>query len=54
MPPALRTAPNVLLTPHGAGRSQDLEGRRVHLIRSNIENVLTGKPALTPVAEMDA
>ncbi len=54
VPPALRTAPNVLLTPHAAGRSHELEGRRVHLIRSNIENVLTGKPALTPVAEMGA
>lgn len=54
VPPALRTAPNVLLTPHAAGRSQELEGRRVHLIRSNIENLLTGKPALTPVPEMEA
>lgn len=52
VPEGVRTAPNLLLTPHAAGRSQELEGRRVHLIRTNIENVLTGKPPLTPVQEM--
>jgi lactate dehydrogenase-like 2-hydroxyacid dehydrogenase len=52
VPDGVRTAPNLLLTPHGAGRSHELEGRRVDLIRTNIENVLTGKPALTPVPEM--
>jgi lactate dehydrogenase-like 2-hydroxyacid dehydrogenase len=53
VPPALRTAPNVLLTPHAAGRSHELEGRRVHLIRTNIENHIAGKPTVTPVPEMD-
>jgi lactate dehydrogenase-like 2-hydroxyacid dehydrogenase len=52
VPESVRTAPNLMLTTHGAGRSFELEGRRVDLIRTNIENVLTGKPALTPVPEM--
>jgi hypothetical protein len=54
VPESLRTAPNLLMTPHGAGRSHELEGRRVNLIRTNIENCLTGKPTLTPVPEMAA
>jgi len=52
VPEDVRTVPNLLLTPHAAGRSHELEGRRVDLIRSNIENVMTGKPAVTPVPEM--
>ena len=51
VPDNLLRAPNLLLTPHGAGRAPDLETRRVQLIRTNIENHLTGRPVLTAVPE---
>lgn len=52
IPAALLAAPNLLLTPHIAGRAPETQVRRISLIRANIENHLTGRPVLTPVPEM--
>jgi lactate dehydrogenase-like 2-hydroxyacid dehydrogenase len=50
--PSVLTAPNLLLTPHGAGRAPEQEADRLHTIRTNFENHLTGKPVVSPVKEM--
>ena len=50
--PAVLTAPNLLLTPHAAGRAPEQETDRIHVIRTNIENHIAGKPVISPVAEM--
>lgn len=50
--PAVLKAPNLLLTPHAAGRAPEQEADRLHVIRTNLENHMAGKPVISPVAEM--
>jgi len=50
--PEVYTAPNLLFTPHAAGRAPEQEADRVHTIRTNLENHMAGKPVVSPVKEM--
>lgn len=52
VPLAVLDAPNLLLTPHIAGRSPESVERKLGLVRANIENHLTGAKVLSPVPEM--
>lgn len=52
IPTAVLDAPNLLLTPHVAGRSPEAAELKLGVIRANIENHLTGGEVLSPVAEM--
>jgi lactate dehydrogenase-like 2-hydroxyacid dehydrogenase len=50
--PSVYTAPNLLFTPHAAGRAPEQEADRVNTIRTNLENHMAGKPVVSPVKEM--
>ena len=50
--PAVLKAPNLLLTPHAAGRAPEQETDRIHVIRTNLENHMAGESVISPVAEM--
>jgi phosphoglycerate dehydrogenase-like enzyme len=40
----LWSMPNVLLTPHVAARSPQIEGRRLAVIRENVRRFVAGEP----------
>ena len=50
--PDVYSAPNLLFTPHAAGRAPEQEADRVQTIRTNLENHMAGKPVVSPVKEM--
>lgn len=52
IPPALRTAANIVLTPHVAGTAPETRRIGAALMRRNIEAFLAGRPLETPVPEM--
>ena len=52
IPTSLLRAPNLLLSPHVAGKSPEGAALKLGIIRANIENHLTGGKVLSPVAEM--
>lgn len=52
IPTAILDTPNLLLTPHVAGKSPEAAELKLGIIRANIENHLTGGEVLSPVAEM--
>jgi lactate dehydrogenase-like 2-hydroxyacid dehydrogenase len=52
IPTSLLGAPNLLLSPHIAGKSPEGAALKLGIIRANIENHLTGGKVLSPVAEM--
>ena len=49
VPPALREMPNVLLTPHMAGRSPDTLAATIGLVIRNLDARFANQPVLTPV-----
>lgn len=49
VPPALREAQNVLITPHMAGRSPDTVAATIGLVLRNLEARFSGQTVLTPV-----
>jgi D-3-phosphoglycerate dehydrogenase / 2-oxoglutarate reductase len=52
VPQALRDLPNVVLTPHMAGRSPEAVHATITLVLSNLEAFFAGRPVLTPVPTM--
>ncbi len=52
VPDDLRALPNVVLTPHMAGRSPEAVQATITLVLSNLEAFFAGRPVLTPVAEL--
>ena len=52
VPDALRALPNVVLTPHMAGRSPQSVRATIDLVLANLVAHFTGVPVLTPVPEM--
>ena len=51
VPPALRSLPNVVLTPHMAGRSPESVAAPIALVIKNLTAHFAGKPVLTPIPE---
>jgi lactate dehydrogenase-like 2-hydroxyacid dehydrogenase len=51
VPQALRDLPNIVLTPHMAGRSPEHLADTIELIIANFEARFAGKPVLTPIPE---
>lgn len=51
VPQALRDLPNIVLTPHMAGRSLEHLANTIELIIANFEARFAGKPVLTPIPE---
>ena len=49
VPEALRRLPNVLLTPHMAGRSPETAEAAISLVLQNLQARFAGRPVLTPV-----
>ncbi|HZD16939.1 MAG TPA: NAD(P)-dependent oxidoreductase, partial [Actinomycetota bacterium] len=51
LPPdhGLRRLPNVLITPHNAGRTHESQAEAIRRMRENVRAVLAGRPALDPV-----
>jgi phosphoglycerate dehydrogenase-like enzyme len=54
IPEDLRAMPNVVMTPHVAAFSPEVQGEGALLLRRNIELFLSGQPVLTPVPELVA
>jgi lactate dehydrogenase-like 2-hydroxyacid dehydrogenase len=52
IPEDLRAMPNVVMTPHVAAFSPEVQGEGALLLRRNIELFLSGQPVLTPVPEL--
>lgn len=52
IPPCLIDAPRLLMTPHCAAWAPEVRAAGAALVRENIEAVLAGKVALTPVPEL--
>lgn len=52
IPPCLIDAPRLLMTPHCAAWAPEVRAAGAALVRGNIEAVLAGKAALTPVPEL--
>ena len=50
VPRALRDLPNVLLTPHMAGRSPESAAAAIQLLLDNLSAHFAGRPVLTRVA----
>ncbi|WP_341989538.1 2-hydroxyacid dehydrogenase [Azorhizobium sp. AG788] len=51
VPPALLTAPNLVITPHSAGRSPNSVDNMSALALKNLNAHFSGRPVLTPVPE---
>ncbi len=51
VPDALRPLPNVVLTPHVAGRSPEAAAAIIDLVIKNLQAHFAGQPVLTPVPE---
>lgn len=51
VPPALLTAPNLVITPHSAGRSPNAVDNMTRLALKNLDAHFSGRPVLTPVPE---
>ncbi|WP_311198562.1 NAD(P)-dependent oxidoreductase, partial [Pseudomonas frederiksbergensis] len=49
VPDALKTLPNVILTPHVAGLSPEATQGTVELVGKNLVAFFAGRPVLTPV-----
>lgn len=51
LPPdhALRRLPNVLISPHNAGRTHESQAEAIARMRENVRRVLAGQPPLDPV-----
>jgi glyoxylate reductase len=45
----LRALPNVLISPHNAGRTHESQAEALERMRANVELVLAGRPPLDPV-----
>jgi lactate dehydrogenase-like 2-hydroxyacid dehydrogenase len=54
IPEDLRTMPNIVMTPHVAAFSPEVQSAGVLLLQRNIELFLGGEPVLTPVPELTA
>ena len=52
VPAALRDLPNVVLTPHIAGRSPETIAATVEQVAANLGAFFAGRPVLTPVPEL--
>jgi D-3-phosphoglycerate dehydrogenase len=46
----LRTLPNVLISPHNAGRTFESQAEALDRMRENVRLALAGEPPLDPVA----
>ncbi|OYX83126.1 MAG: hypothetical protein B7Y84_18725, partial [Azorhizobium sp. 32-67-21] len=51
VPPALLTAPNLVITPHSAARSPTAEAQMTELALKNLAARFADAPVLTPVPE---
>jgi phosphoglycerate dehydrogenase-like enzyme len=49
VPAALRALPNVVLTPHIAGRSPEAMAAAIDQVLGNLTAFLAGKPVLSPI-----
>ena len=49
MPDFLRRSPNLILTPHMAGRSPESTAATTDLLIANLDAHFAGRPVLTPV-----
>jgi hydroxypyruvate reductase len=53
VPEALRAIPHVVLAPHIGGHTSEAHEAMQNLVAANIEAFFTGKPAVTPIPEMN-